>query len=58
MLWSLAVLNDDQSAALAAIVQWATDFLAWMLPLLPYVMGIVLIFALLYKFTLGAVKRL
>jgi len=53
-----ASLTPEQSDAVNMIIQWATDFLGYMLPILPYLMGLVFIFALLYKFTLGAVKKL
>lgn len=58
MFTNFAVLSTDQEAAVTAILGWARDFLGYMLPILPYLVGIVFIFALLYKFTLGAVKRL
>jgi hypothetical protein len=53
-----AVLTDNQQQAVNTIVQWASEYLAYMLPILPYLVGLVFIFALLYKFTLGSIKRL
>lgn len=58
MLLGLAVMSTEQQEAVNMIVSWAREFLMYFLPILPYLVGLVFVFALLYKFTLGSVKRL
>ena len=53
-----AAMSTEQQEAVNQIVSWAREFLMYLLPILPYLVGLVFVFALLYKFTLGSVKRL
>ena len=56
-MFYMGALSNEQQVAVNAILGFARDFLEYMLPILPYLVGLVFVFALLYKFTLGAVKR-
>lgn len=58
MLSSFGVITPDQQASIDTIINLTRDFLAYLLPILPVITGVVLVLALLYKFTLGAVKRI
>lgn len=55
---NLATITPEQQQAINTIIEMTRDFMAYMLPILPYLMGIVLVVGLLYKFTLGAVKKI
>lgn len=55
---NLAAITPEQQQAINTIIEMTRDFMAYMLPILPYLMGIVLVVGLLYKFTLGAVKKI
>lgn len=55
---NLAAITPEQQEAINTIMELTRDFMAYMLPILPHLMGIVLVVGLLYKFTLGAVKKI